>query len=108
MRSASTRVYAGNAVEIDVEWHDLSGDPEVPTQVIYQVFDSLTGDAVSDQETLTNIGADMSFVVPGDDLPSGVKEVRSLVIQIRATFAAGDTHTEQVRVDVRKVFEFSG
>ena len=104
---SSVVVPDGNAVEFDIEWHDMDGVAEIPTSVRYQVFDFLTRASVSDIVTVSPVAATMSVIVPGSDLPAGATNRRRLVVQIEATYSAGDTHTADVDIVVARGYSWT-
>lgn len=101
------KTQAGNAVELAITWHDMDGEPEAPVSVVYEVFDR-DGAAISGSyEEVVEPAASMTITVPGTSLPGSASGIRKLDIQVRATFAAGDTHTVIAHVDVLKSYGFS-
>lgn len=96
---------AGNSVALTVTWSDLTGLPEVPTAVQYQVFDERTGARLSPINGVPELGSTMSFSIAPEHLPVGSAQRRNLVVQIRGSFNT-DVHTEQVVVQVHKQFAF--
>src|SRR5690606_28138616 len=68
------RTQAGNAVEIEIEWHDMAGEPEAPIAVVYEVFER-GGAAISGSyATVPDPAAEMTIVVPGAALPGGTSK----------------------------------
>lgn len=106
MRSAVV-VPEGNAVQVAVEWHDMDGVPEVPASVRYQVFDYDSRAKASEIVSVSPVTASMEITIPGTDLPAGSALRRRLTIQLEATYAGGDKHTEDVGIYVAKGFAWT-
>lgn len=105
MSDAIITIPAGNSIQVTVTWKDADDQPEAPTIVGYRVVDPRTGNDLAADPELDNLGAEMTFVVPGDDLPGSEVGDRKLVVVVEASFAGiQDKHTELIDVTVRRAY----
>ncbi len=100
--NVSVRIPNGNAVAVSVSWFNTAGVAEIPTAGRYQVFDYETRASASSIVTLSGMAAIMNFVVAGSSLPGNSTPSRRLVIDVEATFSAGDKDTATLSVYVMR------
>lgn len=82
------KIWSGEHMVCDVAWHDTDGDAEIPTGVVYQVFDATNNLALTPVRTVSPLAATMAFPIPAADLPIGNStSSRRLHIVVTATFA---------------------
>lgn len=101
--SSAITIPEGNSVEVTVSWFTAAGAAEAPTSVRYRVFDS-AGATVSTEQNVPTPLAEMTFTIPGTDLPhSGSLPICKLTVEVEGTFSgASDIHTETLSVAVRR------
>lgn len=108
MQNPTIVIPNGNSLTIAVTWSDPAGVPEVPTEVVYRVFDRLTGTPIAVAQTVPSPAADMEFSIPGSALPGDASNRRHLVVQVQAEFASPtDIHTATLDVFVKRVYPFA-
>lgn len=100
--NVSVRIPNGNAVAVTVSWFSTAGLAEIPASVRYQVFDYETRASASPIVILSGQAAVMNFVVAGSNLPGNSTPSRRLVIDVEATFSAGDKDTATLSVYVMR------
>lgn len=100
--NVSVRIPNGNAVAVTVSWFSAAGAAEIPTSVRYQVHDFEERASVGSIVVVPSPAAVMNFVVPGTNLPGNSTPSRRLVINVEATFAAGDIDTATLSVYVMR------
>lgn len=92
----------GEAVRVQLEWHDFDGLEDTPQTVEMQVFDAKTKAAVGGSVGLPSPAATMVVTVPASAIPAlDVQNGRrALVIVFTGHFADGTKKPEPVEIFV--------
>jgi hypothetical protein len=105
-------IHGGNSIDLTVVWTSKAGEAEVPSAVRYQVFDAKDNRPVSEivpvDDLESGLESNMTFTVPGSNLPANNLPKRKLLIKVEGTFTSeNDTHAVPFELYVRRIPAFA-